>query len=571
MRPHARSRRVTLPPPGTILADRYQLLEPIGEGGMSTVYLAEHIAIGRKLAVKVLVPEFRDNKDLVDRFLQEARAVSLIRHEHIVDITDIGRTAEGLAFLAMEYLEGEDLSTTLLREGRLPWMRLRRMVLQICRALHAAHRKGVVHRDIKPENCFRIKRGGNRDFIKILDFGIAKLVAEEHSGRFGRLKTETGNNLMLGTPEYMAPELTRGETPGGAVDVYSLGALMYHALVGHPPFSAPTAAEVIAMQLRDDPKPLRSAAPDAEIPASIERIVLRALAKDPGDRFASVREMTEAIIRADARLSRVTQSQVPAIANDPRGPNIGNDRTASGAIELQDSDVVEIIDPDEIFDLRTRAHADEDTVILVNPLANKQTTPADDPRMPAMARQIRQLQLAVVGLICTCILFFVLGWVLARSQAPSQPIAVAPSAPALVAEATQPTAEPPKQANPAAQPTPPSEIGATEVAKASEAAPEPEPETQPATLEHLSRADKKALANTLKQPVLNCARFDHLKSGTKLNIKFTVATKTGEVRATVPPVYQGRMFEKCVDNAAKRTRSKRGHRSTIVWGRYRVP
>ncbi|MGB1017246.1 MAG: serine/threonine-protein kinase, partial [Nannocystaceae bacterium] len=248
-----RKHGASLPPPGTVLADRYQLLHPIGEGGMSTVYLAEHIAIGRKLAIKILVPEYRNNREVLDRFFQEARAVSLIRHEHIVDITDIGRTSHGLAFLAMEYLEGEDLSTTLLREGRLRWVRLRRMILQICRALHAAHRMGVVHRDIKPENCFRIKRGGNYDFIKILDFGIAKFVADDSKSRVQRPRIQSGDNVMLGTPEYMAPELARGETPTGSTDVYALGSLMYHALVGRPPFVGESAAEVLSMQLRDEP------------------------------------------------------------------------------------------------------------------------------------------------------------------------------------------------------------------------------------------------------------------------------------------------------------------------------
>ncbi len=572
-----RTRRVTLPPPGTVLADRYQLLHPIGEGGMSTVYLAEHIAIGRKFAIKILVPEFRDNPDVVNRFVQEARAVSRIRHEHIVDITDIGKTSEGLAFLAMEYLEGEDLYTMLLREGRLSWMRLRRMVLQICRALHAAHRKGVVHRDIKPENVFRIKRGGNHDFIKLLDFGIAKVVADG-SGRFGKqLKTETGDRLMLGTPEYMAPELTRGEAAGELVDVYSLGALMYHALVGNPPFSAPTAAEVIAMQLRDDPVPPRQAAPDAEIPMSIERIVMRALAKTPADRFASIRELTEAIIRADARLSRVTQTQ---IALDRRAPaDTSDERTASGAIELEDRDLVEVLDPDEIFDLRTRAHADEDTVIFFNPaLAAKAEAKAKakPTPQPTLDPRIQQLRRIVIGLGCTCILLFFLGlWIGAATTQPEQtPAEQIANIPSPATQSPQPEEHPAK----GPEPLP----GALPVSDADESAAEVKPtadedddeevaDSEPPPLESLSRREKKALVKSLQQPVLNCARFDHLKRGTRLNIKFQVHAKSGNISATVPPVYKGRLFDNCVKKAASQAQSKRGMRSAIVWGRYKVP
>ncbi|MFY0541265.1 serine/threonine-protein kinase [Nannocystis pusilla] len=307
---------VAAPPPdysnlvGTVLADRYRLLKRIGEGGMGSVYQAEHITIGRKLAIKVLSPEYGDSPEIIARFLQEARTASMLHHEHIVDITDFGYTKQGLAFLTMEYLEGEDLATMLAREGRQPWTRVRRILLQICRALDAAHEAGIVHRDMKPDNCFRIKRGGNPDFIKILDFGIAKVIVDgTASGRADRQKMATEAGTLLGTPEYMAPR-SPAIKPDARVDVYSVGVVMYELLTGSVPFKGQTFMATVAMQMVDEPEAPRHRAPDAGIPESIERIVLQALRKDPGERFQTIREFADAIIEADRAL-RYTQNVGP--------------------------------------------------------------------------------------------------------------------------------------------------------------------------------------------------------------------------------------------------------------------
>ncbi len=298
---------------GHVLADRYRLLKLIGEGGMGSVYQAEHITIGRKLAVKVLAQEYCDSPEVVARFLQEARTASMLHHEHIVDITDFGHTKQGLAFLTMEYLEGEDLATLLSREGRQPWARLRRIILQVCRALHAAHEKGIVHRDMKPDNCFRIKRGGNPDFIKILDFGIAKVLADgQFGGREDRPKMATEAGTLLGTPEYMAPEIARDQKADARVDVYSLGILIYEMLTGSVPFKGQTFMATVAMQMVDEPMPPRQRAPEAEIPIEIEAVIMTALQKDPDQRYQSVRELAEAIIEADAAL-RATSTGLPAL------------------------------------------------------------------------------------------------------------------------------------------------------------------------------------------------------------------------------------------------------------------
>mgnify|MGYP002137125227 CR=1 FL=1 len=298
---------------GHVLAERYRLIKLIGEGGMGSVYQAEHTTIGRKLAIKVLAPEYGDSPEVVARFLQEARTASMLHHEHIVDITDFGYTKQGLAFLTMEHLEGENLADLLEREGRLPWTRVRRMILQICRALHAAHEKGIIHRDMKPDNCFRIKRGGNQDFIKILDFGIAKVITDGSlTGRHERPKMATEAGTLLGTPEYMAPEIARDQKADARVDVYSLGILMYELLTGSVPFKGTTFMGTVAMQMVDEPQPPSLRAPDANIPPPIETVILLALRKDPSERFQSVRELAEAIIDADKTL-RQTHQGLPAL------------------------------------------------------------------------------------------------------------------------------------------------------------------------------------------------------------------------------------------------------------------
>jgi serine/threonine protein kinase len=297
---------------GHVLADRYRLLKLIGEGGMGSVYQAEHITIGRKLAIKVLAPEYCDSPEVVARFLQEARTASMLHHEHIVDITDFGYTKQGLAFLTMEYLEGEDLATLLAREGPQPWARLRRIFLQVCRALNAAHEKGIVHRDMKPDNCFRIKRGGNPDFIKILDFGIAKVIADgQFGGREDRPKMATEAGTLLGTPEYMAPEIARDQKADARVDVYSLGILMYEMLTGSVPFKGQTFMATVAMQMVDEPEPPTSRAPQQNIPPELEDVILIALRKDPAERYQSVRELAEALIEADRALGTSTQNLPP--------------------------------------------------------------------------------------------------------------------------------------------------------------------------------------------------------------------------------------------------------------------
>ncbi len=279
---------------GTVLADRYRVLDLIGKGGMGKVYLAEHVAIGKKVAIKVLSQAYCHRPDQVKRFLREARAASTIDHENVIDITDFGEMPNGSVFFAMEYLQGEDLGKLLRRQGRLSWPRARRIILQICRALQAAHGRGIIHRDVKPENCFLITRGGRRDFVKVLDFGIAKVVDEDR--KVSHTLTQAG--ALIGTPEYMAPEQVTGEVADPRMDIYSIGCIMYQLLTGRLPFSDKTMFGVLTQQVNMKPPPLREVAPEADLPEEVEAIVLKAMEKTKEARYQTMLEMVEAIAAA---------------------------------------------------------------------------------------------------------------------------------------------------------------------------------------------------------------------------------------------------------------------------------
>jgi serine/threonine protein kinase len=285
------------PPPardisGTLLLDRYRLLKKLGEGGMGTVYLAEHVTIKKRCAIKLLNPEYAHKQDLVERFLQEARAASMIAHENVVEITDFGAAPNGSVFFVMEMLIGEDLAETIKRDAPLPWTRVAPIALQICRALGAAHGKGIIHRDMKPENCFRVERHGNPDFIKVLDFGIAKVTSDDPDGNAGRL-TSTG--MIFGTPTYMSPEQAQGEKVDQRSDIYALGVILYELLTGKVPFSADNFMGILTKHMFDEPPAPSEAAPHANISPEIEALVLKALQKERKFRFQTMDELAAAI------------------------------------------------------------------------------------------------------------------------------------------------------------------------------------------------------------------------------------------------------------------------------------
>ena len=211
----------------------YVVRRKVGEGGMGTVYLAEHPRISRRVAIKVLHPEMQRTPGAAARFLTEARASSEIRNEHVIEILDFGEIQEGEPYLTMEWLEGSTLGERLRQEGKLPFARALHVLEGAGRALSAAHAKGVVHRDLKPDNVFLVERNGDRDFVKVLDFGIAKIVQRE--GSLANFRTQTG--AVLGTPPYMSPEQGNGAAGiDHRSDIYSLGVMAYELVTGRLPF-----------------------------------------------------------------------------------------------------------------------------------------------------------------------------------------------------------------------------------------------------------------------------------------------------------------------------------------------
>ncbi len=278
-------------------AGSYLLLKVIGKGGMGTVYKAEHVFIGKSFAVKVLHPRFMEFKDVVDRFIFEARAAAKINHPNIVEITDFGYTNEGLPFFVMEYMEGRELIDLIVEASPIPVYRAVNIVVQAADALAACHEEGIVHQDLKPENLFLVKREGRRklihllndaqnsfetryedhyDMVKVLDFGVAHLAKLRETA------------TIAGTPEYMAPEQARGITGDKRSDIYSLGIILYEILTGELPFADETPDKIFQKVFTQPIPSLCGTFPQLDIPPEMDHLMRRALAKDPEERYQTL-------------------------------------------------------------------------------------------------------------------------------------------------------------------------------------------------------------------------------------------------------------------------------------------
>jgi serine/threonine-protein kinase len=261
-----------------VLEGRYRLLSPLGAGGMGVVYLAEHLGLRKSVAVKLLRGELSREPSFARRFEQEAIAASQIGHEHIVNVTDLGRTPTGELYYVMELLEGESLGALLLREHFLPLWRAVPIVTQVCRALEAAHARGIIHRDVKPQNVMLLQRQERADFVKVVDFGISKVMQPQP----GTGLTEAG--AILGTAHYMAPEQASGGTVDARADVYSVGVLTYELCTGSLPFRGENTFATLLQHLEATAEPPSRRRPDLGLPPELDALVLSALAKDPAAR-----------------------------------------------------------------------------------------------------------------------------------------------------------------------------------------------------------------------------------------------------------------------------------------------
>jgi len=280
---------------------RYRILKCIGTGGMGRVYLAEHVKLGRRVALKLLRPEFTADRDAVQRFFREARAVNKIGHENIVDVTDLV-VLENRTFFIMELLQGKTLQKVLEEaDGPLTLYQAMHIVMQVCDALEAAHDMGVVHRDLKPDNIFIVNHGARRDFVKLLDFGVAKLMGGAH----GYSSFQTAAGAMVGTPAYMSPEQAMSLPLDHRSDIYSLGAILYQMLTGWLVFQARSAAEFVVMHAREEPVPPRDLPDAPELPPLLEEVLLRCLAKSPDERYQTVEELREALILSTATVATI--------------------------------------------------------------------------------------------------------------------------------------------------------------------------------------------------------------------------------------------------------------------------
>ncbi len=271
-------------PPGAVIDEKYRIIGKLGEGGMGIVYHAEHVLMKKHVALKRLHPHLSAIEQIVQRFEREAQAAARIDHPSVCMVTDCGRDEAGGFFIVMELLKGTSLQDELEHEGPLQFERILRIAIQICSALERAHSMGIVHRDLKPDNIMLVDREGQTDHVKIMDFGIAKMITDETPGH-----NLTQAGMIFGTPHYLSPEQASGDPVDHRGDLYSLGVILFELSTGRRPYEAATAAALLRKHVTEEPPLLVEAAPNRAFPAGFQKVVSRLMAKNPEDRYPSAK------------------------------------------------------------------------------------------------------------------------------------------------------------------------------------------------------------------------------------------------------------------------------------------
>lgn len=309
---------------GTILNNTYQIQEVVGKGGMGAVYRARDILMERTVAIKMLHAHLVQDQASIQRFQQEARAASAINHPNVITAYDFGISESGQPYLIMDFLSGKSLSAAIDESRGLDCSRAVHILAQTCDALHVAHTKGVIHRDLKPSNIMVVQNRDDRDFVKIVDFGIAKLLP--HSGKQSQNLTQTGE--LFGSPLYMSPEQFLGKNLDERTDIYAMGCVMYETLMGSPPFSGEHVLETMHKHIHEAPLKFAQRRPDLKIPAKLEAIAMRALEKEPDARYQTMAELRDAILLTmdGARDNRTLGARLQSIRSQLKRARKKNER-----------------------------------------------------------------------------------------------------------------------------------------------------------------------------------------------------------------------------------------------------
>jgi serine/threonine-protein kinase len=377
--PHDGTRLIlALPDPliGKTFAERYEIIEVLGRGGMSVVYKAQQKFMQNFVAIKVLHPQFDSDPSNFERFKQEAIAAISIRDKNVIQVLDFG-ISDGQSFLIMEYLEGQDLADWLQKNGDMPVERALNIFIQACDGLAHAHAKGVIHRDLKPGNLFLIKESGQAELVKIVDFGIAKI--QPLDGTAAQNLTQPGE--VFGSPLYMSPEQCQGKKLDPRSDIYSLGCVLYETLTGMPPLMGMNSFETMNKHVGEQPLPLRGVAPGKDIPELLDACVLKAMRKDPDQRQQSMLDFKKELIES------VKSSRIYLGASEGYAPKMFTG-------EEKGADAITILQPAEGTDTRA-SEALQQLVLDAVHLTQKQDT---------RNKQLRQMIFVLYGMLGTFVL-----------------------------------------------------------------------------------------------------------------------------------------------------------------------